>query len=59
MSVKTAKPVFFLYSEEENVYSVGEKLREIKGVGSPSDVTIASSLTNHYANCNAVDDQNQ
>ena len=41
MSDKTAKPVFFLYPEEEKIYSIGRKLRETKGVGSPRDVTIA------------------
>ena len=41
MSDKTAKPVFFLYPEEETIYSIGRKLRKTKGVGSPRDVTIA------------------
>ena len=41
MSDKTAKSVFFLYPEGEKIYSIGRKIRETKGGGSPREVTIA------------------
>ena len=41
MSDKTAKSVLFLYPEGEKIYSIGRKIRETKGGGSPCEVTIA------------------